>query len=37
MPTSFGDGACADNEAVFGDYACRGSFSPVHDVVDRVD
>jgi hypothetical protein len=30
MPTSFGDGACARDAAIFGDYACRGSFSLVH-------
>lgn len=30
MPTSFGDGACARDAALFGDYACRGDFSLVH-------
>jgi hypothetical protein len=30
LPTSFGDGACARDSAIFGDYACRGSFSLVH-------
>ena len=30
LPTSFGDGACADGSAILGSYACSGNFSLVH-------
>lgn len=33
LPTSFGDGACASNSAIFGSYACSGEFSLVHGVL----
>lgn len=33
LPTSFGDGACAEGSAIFGDYACSGDFSLVHAVL----
>lgn len=32
LPTSFGDGACERNEALFGDYGCNKSLSLVHGI-----
>lgn len=32
LPTSFGDGACADDASIFGDYGCDGRFSLVHGI-----
>lgn len=32
LPTSFGEGACARDEAIFGNYACSGAFSLVHGI-----
>src|SRR5690606_16684307 len=33
LPTSFGEGACASNSAIFGSYACSGQLSLVHAVL----
>ncbi len=32
LPTSFGEGACDRNSAIFGSYACNGDFSLVHGI-----
>ncbi len=33
LPTSLGDGACDEGNAIFGEYACRGDLSLVHAVL----
>lgn len=33
LPTSFGEGACAQGNPIFGNYACDGSLSMVHGIL----